>query len=190
MSQRPSENTDDDEISLAVSFQGLRVSVVGPAKKALDFVNQLVPEADRPSEGASSSAGQAAGSRSTTRPTSLLAHHPCPAHLLDLASKLSAASVLTPEERVRRAWLAGLHAKSALEGTVPPALGVAPIDLPYKFFAVVRGVGVDEPKIFRSPKDFEKAAGPLAGPRAIGQGFPSETEARVYLEAVKPNHGY
>ena len=45
MSQEPSSDSQDyEEISLAVSFQGLSTSVVGPAHRTLDFVHRLLPD--------------------------------------------------------------------------------------------------------------------------------------------------
>ena len=42
MSLAPSSSfQEDDEINLAVVFQGLKVSVVGPASKPLDFIHKL-----------------------------------------------------------------------------------------------------------------------------------------------------
>jgi len=45
MSQGPSSHSDDDEISLAVQFQGLNITIQGqgPASRALDFVHKLSP---------------------------------------------------------------------------------------------------------------------------------------------------
>ena len=121
--------------------------------KAWDFIRKLVPEG-----GSSSSAGTPPNQQ---RPIPfqglevlLLVWLVSLANFLDLANKLSAASVLTPEDRVLRAWLSAFHAKAALEGTSPPALRVVPIDLPSKYFAVARGADITEPKIRRSAKDF------------------------------------
>eukprot|EP00438_Fugacium_kawagutii_P010368 Skav231998 [mRNA] locus=scaffold719:448670:469014:- [translate_table: standard] len=168
----PSSDCNDDDISLAVAFQGLQITVCGPARRALDFVHKLAPDQVPPS-GAGSSSGVTATSSSAVTP--------CPANLCALASRLSAASVLSPEDRVRRAWLAGLHAKAKLEGTVAPSEPVVSIDLPAKFFVALRGEHLPEPKIFRNAADYYKCVQPASGCEGVGKEFPSETEARVFL---------
>ena len=57
------------------------------------------------------------------------------------------------------------------------------IDLPSNYYVVLRGQGVAEPKIVRSQRDFNRQL-EGAGLPGIGQAFPSETEARVYLAAA------
>ena len=176
MSQGPSQDTDNDEINLAITFQGLRITVAGPPERALDFVHRLDPEYQRPSGASSSQASQSEAAYQHQPQDSAV----CPASVLALATKLSAASILTPEERVRRAWKAGLVTRAALEGRTL-ALDIGPIDLSLKYFVEVRGEGLQEPRITRSPQEFNRF---IAGPRALGRGFPSETEATVYLDAI------
>ena len=150
MSQRPpAEPCEDDEISLAVAFQGLHISVVGPASKALDFVRKLAP--DQPAQSSSSNRG---------------------------------VSSTTSSSSVKGAWICGLHAKAQLESRPPPTSQVVSIDLPAKYFVVLRGKGVSEPTTLRSYVDYKKAFTGRGPPEEVGCEFPSETEARAYLTAA------
>ena len=188
MSRGPSaDTTDNDEISLAVVFQGLRISVVGPAPQALDFVNKLVPGHQAPSVPSSAQEQRSsAPSASSTRdhPAAV----PCPDRVLALATRLSAASVLSPKERIERAWTCGLLARAQLDSSPLPPEPIISIDLASKYHVVLRGRGVTEPKIFKSLLEFQKALQGLAPPQGVGHEFPSETEARAYLTAAGWGH--
>ena len=129
MSQAPSSSSqEDDEISLAVVFQGLKVSVVGPASKALDFIHKLVPDQQGQSSSSQrSSPDHSACSASTVIPSPV---PPCPDRVLALASRLSAASILSPKERIQRAWICGIHARALLDSKPVPIETVVAIDLP------------------------------------------------------------
>lgn len=176
---RSSGSQEDDDLRLALEFQGLQISVQGPSDKALAFVQRLSLDlAENAGSGAPSS-----GSRSSIHEP--LQVPPCPAEVSALSTKLSAASILSPAERVQRAWLAGFHARAALDQRRAPTQEIVPIDLPSKFFVVVRGDGYPEPRIIRSYKDFERALRPISGPVPVGHDFPSETEALAYLAAVR-----
>lgn len=179
MSQGPSSSSGDGEINLAIQFQGLRISIQGPAAKALEFVQKLAPE---------SSPDTATGGPSSASSGSAPRASQCPDQYLALATKLSAASVFSPKERVERAWLAGWLARTRLAGGYPepspepsPEFAIVELDLPSKFFVVLQGRGVREAKILRSAKDFKELSEVVSGPPFVGHGFPSETEAKVYI---------
>ena len=87
-------------------------------------------------------------------------------------------------ERVKRAWICGLHAKAQLHSLPAPAAQVVSIDLPAKYYVVLRGNGVSEPKTLRSYVEFKKAITGRGPPEEVGCEFPSETEARAYLTAA------
>ena len=55
---------------------------------------------------------------------------PCPDRVLALASRLSAASILSPKERIQRAWICGIHARALLDSKPVPIETVVAIDLP------------------------------------------------------------
>ena len=64
----------------------------------------------------------------------------------------------------------------------------APIDLPPKYFVVLRGNGFSEPKTLRWAVEFKKVFKGRGAPFEVGQEFPSETEARAYLTAAGYGH--
>ena len=139
MSRGPSaDTTDNDEISLAVVFQGLRISVVGPAPQALDFVNKLVPghnapAASYPAQGSSPTPSSSVPARD------LPAARRCPDSVLALAARLSAASILLPQERIERAWTCGLLARAQLDSGPLPTAQIISIDLPNKWSSGAEG---------------------------------------------------
>lgn len=175
MSQGPYSASDNDEISLAVQFQGLSISIQGPAAKALAFARKLSPEPEAEPAVARSSQPSVVQVVDTTAQ--------CPDQYLALASKLSAASSHSPLERVRRAWTAGLLAKAELAGHTP-GTEVVDLDLPSSYFVVLRGRRVVEPKVLRSKREYKDLAECSVACGFIGHGFPSETESRVYLAAA------
>ena len=191
MSQAPLQSSDDDEINLAVQFQGLRISVSGPSARALDFIHRLSPQYPAAqAQPEPESADSAATSQTSAAPAATHSvQTECPPQYLALSRKLSAASVHSPEERVRRAWLAGQIARAELAG-VRVEESVVAIDLSSGFWAVLQGRGIVEPKILRSHREFKELADSTTGPPFVGHGFPSETEARVYIAGAgrAPRH--
>lgn len=191
MSQGPSPGSRNDEINLAVQFQGLRITVSGPSARALDFVHRLSPQYQsaaiqpepEPVATASTFSAGASSSPGIASPAD------CPSQYLALAKKLSAASVHSPEERVERAWLAGQYAQRELAGRGGGEIVVA-LDLSNHFWAVLQGRGISEPKILRSQEEFKDLAEARTGPPFVGHGFPSETEARVCIAGagLAPRH--
>lgn len=178
-------NDGDDEISLAVSYQGLRISVIGPSEKALDFVHRLSPDY-QPSQGIIRPPGTSSTAASSGQ--SAPASPPCPDNVLALATRLSAASILKPEERIRRAWSCGVRDRARIEGRVVPYEPIVSIDLPINYYVVARAQGVSEPRILRSQKDYRRSFAGLGPPEEIGCEFPSETEARAYITALGYGH--
>ena len=99
MSTGPQSSGNDEVISLGIQFQGLEITIRGPAGRALDLANKISNE-NNPSSGST----VAASAQSTSQRSSF---PPCPADLLALSSRLSAASILSPEQRIQRAWKCG-----------------------------------------------------------------------------------
>lgn len=166
---------NDDTIFLAVQFQGLEISIRGPATRALDFVHRLSPSASSQSAPTPAAAPVPA---STSASDSAVPE--CPRNLLSLSSRLSAASILSPVDRIERAWALGFRAGQQLEGQATSEEPVISIDLPANYFVVLRGNNISGPKILRSRRDFARVLEGAEEP-GIGHEFPSETEARVFL---------
>ena len=57
------------------------------------------------------------------------------------------------------------------------------IDLPNKYYVVAKCPGSESAGIVRNAVDFKRLLGGKLPPQSVGHGFPSETEARVYLTA-------
>ena len=173
MSSGPSSPGNDEIISLAARVQGLEITIRGPANRAWNLARRLSTE-------------QAQGA--TAEQESLSSGHTpfpaCPPDILALATRLSAASVLPPRERVLRAWKLGCKARCLLDGVPFEDQPIVSLDLPSSFFVVLRGNGIDQPKILRRARDFSRALEGAELP-GIGQGFPSETETRVYLAGAR-----
>ena len=79
---------NDDIISLAAQFQGQEITIRGPANQAWNLARRLSSEH---SSGTGSTSTRSAGNSSSLD---------CPPDLLALAAGLSAASVLSPRERI------------------------------------------------------------------------------------------
>lgn len=178
MSQsRSSGSQDDAEFHLALSFEGLQVTVQGPKEKALALARRITTDLAEDQEKGYSSRG--ASSEPLVVP-------PRPADLCILAGKLSAASCLTPAERIKRAWVSGFHSIAQLDRRTPPVDEVVPIDLPSKFFPVVQGVGISEPRILRNVYDYRQALRQSSGTWLWGQNsLRRRKQAIVYLAAIK-----
>eukprot|EP00435_Cladocopium_sp_Y103_P061892 s916_g23.t1 len=172
-----SSSDNDDILCLAIQFQGLEVTVRGPSERALEFVERIQPGGLRGGGPANPPAPRASASGS---PAPL---PDCPDNLLALSARLSAASFLSPADRVKRAWTLGCRAKRLLDGQEFPDEPIISCDLPSNFFVVLRGVNISEPKILRSARAFHQALEGAELP-GVGHDFPSETEARVYLAAA------
>eukprot|EP00435_Cladocopium_sp_Y103_P060971 s1879_g22.t1 len=111
----------------------------------------------------------------------------CPGRLLDLASRFPggrhSTCCLSSEERIQRAWVAGQWASAVISGRVGSPNRTPPIDLRSRFYAVARCEGLG-PTIFKSSQSYWRAIGSLEQSNSVSQSFPSELEARVYLEAA------
>ena len=149
----------------------LEITVRGPSTRALEFVQRFSPTDSGASDAASSG---------VHRPSDPEPLPPCPDNLLALSTRLSAASILSPQERVKRAWICGCIAGRQLDGQSCPEVAAISIDLPSSYFVVLRGHNVTEPRILRSARDYNRILEGNEIP-GVGHSFPSETEARVYL---------
>ena len=107
----------------------------------------------------------------------------CPSRLFVHSSRLC-GSTLSGKDRVARAWLAGQWAGAVRSGRIGSPNRTPAIDLRSRFYAILRAPGLERPTIFRSSASYWRCVGSLEESTAISQSFPSEVEARIYLEAA------
>ena len=193
---------DGDIIELSCRLRGLEITIKGPSAEATSFLASITSgslagrsASPSPTTGSfelvsSPSASQSQhprGRRLETRDEILASFGSCPHRLLSSASRLG-GSQSEAEARVRRAWLAGKWAKATIEKRTPSPNRSDPIDLRSRFYAVAFCESLDGPVIFRSSGSYWSALGSFAegqaGATAVSHSFPSELEAKIYLEAA------
>jgi hypothetical protein len=135
----------------------------------------------------SSGSGAVSQAGSETRAEILATFPPVPDHLLVLCEALTLAAGPT-ESRAHRAWVAGCWARAVLDSRVRTPNRTPPIQLAPRVYVVLRASGVRCPAIFRSRRDYFAALGSLEGSDSVSHAWPSEAEARVYLEAAGFHH--
>lgn len=184
MSGGPSRSSNDDVVDLALDFQGLHISVRGSSSAAVDFVRRVSSFAGPQSEPA---VEEPHSPWSIVRECQAIEETfpDLPEHIRRLASSLPLRSCrLPPEDRLDRAWKAGCWAKAVLDGRARVPQKTPKIDLANKVYAVIRGPGILRPRLYKSLSSFSAAVGELQGSATICHGFPSRTEAAVYVEAT------
>ena len=198
MSQPPSNH--DAGIELHVSLPGgIQVTVRAPTSAAgvaadlLGYISLFQASSssarsDRSFELVSSVAGSAPSSPARGRPVEsrdsvLRSFSGCPSRLFVHSNRLC-GSTLSGKDRIARAWLAGQWAGAVRSGRIGSPNRTPVIDLRSRFYAVLRAPGLSGPTIFRSSTSYWTCIGSLEGSSSISQSFPSEIEARIYLEAA------
>ena len=197
MSHGAQSLSDDVELNLSLPG-GLRVCVRAPASAISAASELLAYIAEFPGTGPAVSEasfelvppGPTTSSGQSSQPAILetrdqiaRSFSPCPSRLLQCASKLC-GSATSGTDRVRRAWLAGKWAGAVAAGRITTPSRAHPIDLRPRFYAVLRASGLSEPTIFRSAGSYFRCIGDFDSSDSISHGFPSETEAKIYLEAA------
>ena len=191
-------NSHDGETEASVDLPGLRVTVVGAPSRVADFLQYLAGFPSDSGRSPAASVGSfevlsevptvpASGARSglglETRDQIASTFTRCPDRHLAASGRLIGSS-LSGRDRVCRAWTAGLWAKAVLDSRVHSPNRTPPIDLRSRFYAVVRADGVNCPVVFKSSSSYWRAIGSLEDSSSISQSFPSEAEARIYLQAA------
>ena len=198
---------DPDIVELELEFQGLSISVRGPAGSAASFVRGL--ESNSVSANSSgfqqspvsghhhaSAAGSfsglspvasapsvAASTSSESRAVVLSSFPEIPQDLLRLANRLSGSRLSGPQ-RVQRAWTCGCWAGAVLAGRVPSPNQAEQLELANRYYCVLSCARLSEPRVFTSSRQFFSAVGRLEGSDTVCQAFPSESEAKIYFRGA------
>jgi hypothetical protein len=88
------------------------------------------------------------------------------------------------EARIERAWLAGQWTTAVRDRRIGSPNRTPALDLRPRCYAVLRAPGLERATVFRSSASYENCIGSLEGSSSISQAFPSELEARIYLESA------
>ena len=187
---------DTDLVDLAIEFAGLSITVRGAPEQAAAFVRR-VSEAHPSGSGHYAQASpsvrgrpvpsEAPSSRSTSTRASVRAtFEACPQRWIQAAGThlRAGASGLSPLQRIQRAWLAGQWARAVLDQRVATPNASENIELSNRFWVVLRCDNCRCPRIFTSSGAFWAAIGQLEGSDTVTHAFPSETEARAYLDSA------
>ena len=134
---------------------------------------------------ASPSSGPAVGLEEESLPDWLGPPQPVepPAHVLRGAGRLSTASGLSGEARLRRAYTAGREAAAVIRGDKQFPAASEPLELERKVYVVLGAPGLPRPVWTKRKRAFKKL---IDGNDAANLfiGFPSPSEAQAYLFGV------
>ncbi len=190
-------SSSDDVVELTLRLRGLRISIQGPALRATELAGRIPDLLDSPSarsvvsEAAQTSVLSFAPSTAQTgvrqaesRAEVLASFGSAPAAVLELARRLG-GGFETPDFRVRRAWLAGCWARAVLSGRVQTPNRSEPISHRSRIYVVLRGGRGALPACFSfsSSQAYWACVGRLSD-ETVTHAFPSETEAKIYVEAA------
>ena len=187
----------DGEVKLHIQLPGgLLVDIrapVGSSGLAADLLRHIASYEPPASGGVSEasfelvsevgSVRRPAPSRLETRDSILRSFPSCPERLFRESSRLCGSAV-SGRDRIQRAWTAGSWAAAVLASRVSSPNRTPTLDLRSRFYAVASAPGLDTATIFKSAASYWKIIGDLENSSSISQSFPSELEARVYLEAA------
>eukprot|EP00435_Cladocopium_sp_Y103_P033103 s2166_g8.t1 len=194
MSRGPSVEPATLELALTLPG-GIRVTISAPASSAVlatqvfQHVAAFQSESADPSEfelvsGGSTSPAQQSSSRvSETRDQVRRSLLPCPESLFGFCPRLCGSS-LSGRARIERAWLCGQWAAAVQNSRIHSPDRTPAIDLRSRYYAVLRARGLAHPTLFRSSAGYWACIGSLEESDSISQSFPSETEAKIYLQSA------
>ena len=195
MSRVPSTESATVDLSLTLPC-GLKVCISGPAASSglaaqlLSHVAAFSPEGAEPSEfELVSSVPEPVPSGSSrvrgleTRDQIRLSLRPCPASLLPLGNRLVGSS-LSGKARVERAWTCGQWASAVRDSRIGSPDRTPAIDFKNRFYAVLQAPGLPRATIFKSSAGYWNCIGSLPDSPSISQSFPSEVEAKIYLQSA------
>lgn len=192
---------DSEVVDLSLSFGGLSISIRGSPDRAAAFVRDLASSSHStgpaqpglpsgPSLAASSTAYSLVSSQPIPAPpinesrSSIRESFPAvPGYWLEIAGELT-GSRLSGAQRIQRAWTAGCWAGAVKQQRIGTPDRTIAIELSNRFYVVIQCRGLDCPRVFSTYRAFNRAAGQLSGTNTICHGFPTDFEARVFLEAA------
>ena len=184
-------------IELKCVIRGLEVCITGPPAEAADLLRHVTnwtgPTSSRdlsPAPTASSfdlvdptPRSRAPTTVRETRGQIESGFPGCPDHWIGKARKLC-GSTLSGEERIRRAWKAGLWAAAFQQGRCASPNRTPSLDLRSRFYAVVRADGLQQPTLFLTANSYFRCVGDLRTSSSISHAFPSELESAVFFDAA------
>ena len=193
--------SDQEAITqLSLELEGLRISITrsrqasGPAPLPVDPVSSVpcheVPRASTASQGYGlDSAGSSdrlpnpPTLSSQTLPESRAAIEasfpPLPLHLLDTARSLR-STVSSPQERAKRAWVAGCWASAVLNGRSTTPNATPQLQLPSRVYVVIQTPFCSHVQVTSSRSTYLRLVDNHRG-LSLSHGWPTETEARIYV---------
>ena len=198
MGSRSNTSHDDDIIELAVSLRGLQISIRGPARVATESLSQITGALAGQSGLSSAAPGSPNSSALDFEPSAVSAVSTvgsetradiqatfplCTSYWISQAHRLGGERSAV-EGRLRRAWLAGCWARAVLDGRVATPARSVQLEVRPRYYVVLRCEGVDCPVVFESSASYWRAIRNFAGSNSVSHSFPSQTEARAYLDAA------
>ena len=191
---------DDEVIELSCKIRQLEITVKGPSSLATEFLALATSgsfagrgphssSSERSFEVVSSAPSESSFARPLEHRHQIAASFvPCPGRLLDLSTRLPggrhSSCSISSEDRIKRAWLAGQWALAVIGGRAESPNRTPPIDLRSRYYAVAKCEGLEQPTIFKSSQSYWRQIGSFESSRSVSQSFPSELEARIYLESA------
>ena len=183
-------------VELSCRVGDLQITVRGPLDQAAAFVRSCTGDSSSPerrgggSETSFDLVSEApASAAETVRPAfesrdqiqaSFL---PCPAILVAQGDRLTGAALSGPE-RVKRAWTAGQWGQAVLQGRAASPNRTPQLGIKSRFYVVLRADGLSKPTLFKSARSYWAVVGELESSSSVSHAFPSEQEAKVYLEGA------
>ena len=190
MSQR--DSPQDDEVELSLRLRGLSITVRGPPGEATAFVASVTSgSSDRRAPSPTSTIRSfelvpsqlVEAPRVETRDQIQSSFRSCPGRLLAQSTRLG-VSRAAAENRINRSWVAGQWAKAVLDGRIHSPNRSEPLALRSRYYSVARCQGLECPVIFQSSGSYWRAVRSFEESNSISHAFPSELEARIYLEGA------
>ena len=103
-----------------------------------------------------------------------------PQIVLDLARHIRACN-LSAEDRISRAWQAGVQAGDKIRGVRDFVDSQPRLSVPNRVYCILQTSAGVAPQVHHSFAAYKAVPGVLQGPKSVSHAFPSEAEARAYF---------